>query len=876
MRGLIFLVVFLLSSFSCTRNVPDPLLTMRIGTSNGQGGLSADDYLAIVIVNVKVPGKGPIVREIEYHDSDNPPVMGVPINLEIKDIPKGDGFFIQVLAVYESQTNGAMKFLYGDANANVTGDTTVNITAANAGTSNKMIRLAGRYLSVEDPSNSGDDVGPTGVMIAQFQPPNSKPPMNVQRSYMINGWFQAFAIDSTTAGFRYVMENGTVVFDNFNASSTFLTPSAKLMKIVKPVSFRRENRGDGSEIRTQPLTDMYLGFFNSGSPAQPKYSCYSTAQEGVPGVYLTAAMTTPLIYTGVSGGASDMRIAAGGTTDSFSMFGGMGTNCDDTALSMGRATIFHHFNADDEEGFSGFSPPFRSMRPLEQHRSFLVGIPDFTNPGAPVWNLKWRYLPGAEAVLAGTEIFFRQNTMGGGGGGGKESCESMADRGYQPAGSTNVPGETFAFSNANMTNSNYHNFSFAACAYRMNNGIKQYLGRPAEGHCLSGSCGGGMDHFGWGSGDSAPGAAVTFNSLGGNSRRITGIPENTDLYTEVQVSNDTGYTPGKEMLIHVSGATTGACGTYNGQTIQAGMFQFTRLLQTGGFPRVPKGTFLDTIGTASLANSTDSTNFCYVQMVQVPHFKNLDLSATTVTPTAFDYGGTGGGIVAFRVSGTFNLGGSGDGIVATGKGYSGGANTIPNGGGDKRAPSATPTSHMGGTDGTGAGGGGGYGSGGNAGTGAGGWGMSGCGSGGMCMPIRMMFGGGGVGVGAPGTGSGGGIVFIMANRMTSYSGAIHAEGASATNYSGGGGGSINVFTRQLTGLGSGGINFLAQGGNAGTGGGNMGGGGGGYASVLACSNDLTGATNFQNAGGSPTNSGASGQAGNPTVYNPPSQFWMCQ
>lgn len=874
MRGFLILFFFLLSAISCSRGGISPKLSVSIGINNGQGGLDANDHLSIVIVNVKVPGKGPIVREVEYKDGPTI-IMGQPITVEIADIPTGDGFFIQVLAVYESQTNGAMKFLYGDATANVKGETSVAITADNAGSSNIMVRVAGRYLTNETP-----DSGPTGVMIAQFLPPNGKPAVTIERSYMVNGWFQAFAIDSATAGFRYVMADGTIIFNSFNASSAFLSPSAKLLKVIKPVSARRENRGDSSEIRISPETHSYLGYFNL--PATSKRVCFVNQVEGVPGLF-DSTMTTPLKWNASSGAVTDIRVAGGGNSEPFGVFASSGATCTQAMLDAGTSLLFHHFNSDDEEGFAGFNVPYRSMRPLDLHRAFLTGEIDLTNPSNPVWNLKWDYLPGAASTLHATEIWFQINNGNGGGGGRDRNCESMAQEGYTLAGETLTTSgspETFAFSGHGMTNSNYYNYGFSACAYRLIGSVKQYIGRPTEGGCLSGSCGA-LDHFGWGTTDYTPNSSINFSNLGGATQRINNLTVNP-VYTEVSVGNTSGFVVGKEILALVSGASSGNdCGSYQGHPISVGTYGFARLLHIGSGLRLSKGTFLDVLGTANLSNSADSANFCYVQMVQVPHYHNLDLEGGQISTSSFDYAGSGGGIVALRVNGTLNLGSPSLRISADAAGYPGGSNTIPNGGGDRRAPSATVTNDSGGTsDAAGASGGGGYGNGGNAGTGGsvqGGQAIT-SGGGGSYQP-RLIFGGGGVGTGAPGNGfgNGGGIIFVMANRITSFGGALVAGGTGGSGYSGGGGGSISMVTRQLTGQGSGSITFSAVGAVGASGGGSTGGGGGGYISIMACQNDLSGSTSFNkngaNGDGTPTGqNGADGYAAYESINN----YWMCR
>lgn len=891
MRGLVLLVVTL-SCLSCTRGAIPPKMKLTIGTNSGNSGLSADDYLSLVIWNVQVPGKPRIVGEKEYHDG-TPITMGQPIVLEFDQVPTGITAFMQILAVYENQTNGAMKFLYADAKPTIAANGEVVMTADNVGSSNKMVRLAGRYLTHENP-----DSGPTGVMIAQFIPKNDPTlAMDVKADFMVDGWFQAFTIDSATSGFRYVLGDGTVIFSNLRSDSSFLTPSPRLLQVIKPVSARRENRGDSSTIRVAPETNMYLGFFLGDlSASAARYTCYvSGITEGVPGTYTSAAMTAPLVFNSAGSGAlaTEMRIAGGGTADSYGVFAGTSTPCSPTNQDNGRALIFLHHNADDEEGFGGFSVPFMAMRPLNRHRSFLTADTDITNPADPKWILHWKYLPGADTTLTATEIWYKRNSGFGGDGGndGDRKCESLIQEGYSFGGETLTsasPNDSFTFNGHGLTYdpvapsdpsvSNFYMHNFMACAYRTFNGKKQYIGRPAQGDCLTGSCGN-FDHFGWGTQDYAPGGAINFSShMGGVSQRITGVTV-TPNYTQVAVGNGSGFVAGKEVMLVISGASSGTgCGMGPG----TGNYDFTRVLTTGSTPKLPRGTFLDTLGTAAnLSGSPTSSDFCYIQMVQVPHYHNLDLNSSNLVTTGFDYAGSGGGIIAFRVNGTLNLGTSGNSISVVGKGYPGGVNTLPNGAGHLSAASSTYVNgNSGGQNGAGASGGAGaVGMGGSAnGTPGSNTAMGGFGSGGGGFMVPLIFGGGGSGVGGGGDANGGGAVFIMANKITSFGGAIYADGGThAGFYSGAGAGTINVITRELTGLGSGGVNFLASGSSGDVTGGSYGGGGGGAIAVIACKNDLSGSTNFNVApgsgGGSPAGSSGSNGYGS---YTGQSNFWMCK
>ena len=103
------------------------------------------------------------------------------------------------------------------------------------------------------------------------------------------------------------------------------------------------------------------------------------------------------------------------------------------------------------------------------------------------------------------------------------------------------------------------------------------------------------------------------------------------------------------------------------------MYNFTRVLSTTSALKIPKGTFMDGVlgKTTELATASlvPSANFCHIQAVKVPHFRNVTINSGGLTANVFPFtDGTPGGVVAMRISGKLVLN---DNIDVTGRGLPG-------------------------------------------------------------------------------------------------------------------------------------------------------------------------------------------------------------
>ena len=262
------------------------------------------------------------------------------------------------------------------------------------------------------------------------------------------------------------------------------------------------------------------------------------------------------------------------------------------------------------------------------------------------------------------------------------------------------------------------------------------------------------------------------------------------------------------------------------------------------------------------SNLAGTSPFCKMQVVRVPNFNNLTLSAggpIGISPPSYSDTSTfSGGVLVMRVKGILNSSCSGSTcmIGAAGIGYS--TATSGNQGSSTAGPgSASTAPNSGGGGGASSGGGGG---GGNAGAGANGASAGGSGaSGPTCAGAGCFFMGGGGAAGATG-GAGGGIIMVFANTISVPVGNLVFEasggnGGGASNGGGGGaGGTLLVQTTSVQNLFTANANGGAGAGSP-TGGG---GGGGGSVQYNACTGAPPSINTSGGGGGSGAATGASG------------------
>lgn len=891
LRILTALAVFLGFGFlGCTRSVSTKTMKLNFNSESGAGAQSGAK-MTFAVVNVHLPN-GPLVREFEF--KDNPIPAGQGFSLEVPNVPAGS-FLVQFLGIYE-EDGKASRFSYGDATANITSgvpSAEVEITSASIGTFAREGHVSGRYVT--DLSGTVPS-GPSGDLVMQFQPPGSKPKMNIHPFPMVQGWFNLMVLDGAKMDYVLLPSN-QVLFKGvtMNASGDLVideavqTLSNQLMKYSMPATSQKES-GNG-QLRSRPPTDRWVGFFK---PAGSTISlinnrvCYAnTVKEAVPGMYRTitaGVLSNPLEIDTSAGNSNvnDLRVIGGGVGDSQSkIYVGGSTACTSPTDNI---FVQHTMLATDDDRAGGISAPFMAVRPFARYDQFIAA-----KYVASKINLSWQFVPGLHPSAMTGVVILAKYSNNGGGGGGDRKCGDLIKDGFMEAGATNSLSTTeFDFNGVggqSLSTANRYNWQFALCAYQQTAAGRNYLGRPLEGGRLGDSDG--AFHSGWADATKtlAPGSSTDYVSLGGSSSRVTGVSVNSK-YTALTHSGSLLSAPGDEVMLTVIG-NSGNCGTHNGEPINVGQTAFARVLKnTAGVLSIPVGTFLDSMETGTdIAEVNFANSFCYVQASHVLQFRDLDLTSAPVfgysgTVTPFAYSGSAGQL-ALRVNGTLKLGAS---FTVSGRGFQGGRSGADKSGASPNGPGkndgvSNGSGGIGFTTGNGDGGAN-IGSGGQ-GNGAVTPGMGAMNMGGGLAPISMGSGGG-TGTSSYWGGDGGGAILIMARETNlSANSVISADGAvgMGTTYGGGGGagGSVQFYSGSVTTTSGSAINlsFQANGGSGGNA--TAGAGGGGYVGAFACSKDaLVNISAQANPGSSGSLPPANSGMGSATIFDPSQQQYLCE
>lgn len=875
-----FVFLFLVTT-SCTRPIENKN-TLSLSLPS-QSKLSASK-LTFAVVNVRAPGAPVRVQRFEFQNSTISPVGAITdaagdVYLEIKDVPVGSSSLVQLLAVYEDDTTGSEEITYGDATAILQdGDNLLEVVVNRVGSTTRFGEITGRLLSAP-----GE--GPTGTLVMSYDPGSGKPTLDIEEVSIYNGWFSIFALDGEAKLSYRLKSNDQVVLSGISLSSAELQSGAMGAHRVmfnKPNSYRDEySRG----IRFDEETVFVGGYFlTPGSTATlaDKQVCFLDYPQAVNRQYTDAAASAPLSYKPTSGTLGvDMVRVNGGVPKTFEqIFSNLDCNTNNP-LKMS----FNGGGADDNEGGGfGIRGPFRAINPLQQYYSAYVKM---AYDGANTIMASWDYLPGvAGKAVSGVSVFaynrqlFGDNNNNGGGNHSLPCNEQGPQRGFRYA--LDSVGTTFSFTGNGevgfVNSSNVHDFSFYICPYIETASGRKYWNDAIEAHCI-GDCND-PSSYGWGTQDvTISGLSFHDSPVNGAYGKVTAVVDTgTTLDLTLGGTLGNSFSPGDEVFIHVVGygSSGNDCGVFEGQSISPGMYNFTRVLSTTSALKIPKGTFMDGVlgKTTELATASlvPSANFCHIQAVKVPHFRNVTINSGGLTANVFPFtDGTPGGVVAMRISGKLVLN---DNIDVTGRGLPGGISTSEFGGGVFGGNQSSNSTYSGGHAGYwGGGGAGAYGQGSSAASGTVLGGSAISGGQGWVIP---RFGSGGGYSDSPnnlaGT-SGGGIIFVASRFVdvgTSGVG-ILANGvdASGSDGAGGGGGSVVLYSQEIKSASAGSLYVEAEGGD---GNGSAGGGGGGYVKVSACNtNNLV--TVYNNAGTGGDNTGTNG---NPDIFDTSNTNWHCQ
>lgn len=318
-------------------------------------------------------------------------------------VPTGDSRLIQVLVVYEDQATDSTGLFYGDTTQSlVSGDNAVGVTVSAILKTTNLVegRIAGRYIDRIDnvtvaAVTTPVAFGPTSEVLIKYKPLN-KPAMTIDRSSIVNGWFNFFALKDVN--FNYELPNGTVLFNNVNLDS--FKPQAagsvpgRYAHVWFPQHFRKYDAASPGEKEREKIN--VVGWFGSAAlPADFKVCASSTAPQidylysmdsssniTVNKLYLTsfAALTPPTLATAAVYGADTS--CTGFTSQLLSI------------VQFLAPELFNQGN-DSVGGFRGLFSQFRDA--ANTHFTYS----EFQNT-APT-TLKFKLLPGVPLVTTSIE-----------------------------------------------------------------------------------------------------------------------------------------------------------------------------------------------------------------------------------------------------------------------------------------------------------------------------------------------------------------------------------------------------------------------------------------------------------------------------------------
>jgi hypothetical protein len=435
-------ILSLLSMGGCTRpqdEVSHISISIPQGVFNQSvGSLAAGDVPAHVVINVTSDGKlliPPVA--FDAHDGNTPIPSEIPL-----DIPTGSNRLIQVVAVYKNTTTNLMSFYYGDvAKSLSSGTESVNINLNSFSSGAVEGHVFGRYL---DTAASG----PTGVVLLKYDPGNSKPMMIVDRSLMLNGWFEVFMLTGTP--FVYTLDSGRVLFDGpISLDSGIFTPSAgatNVMRVSLPAHQRLSSawKPEGAGVKVYGwFADSAQASLVSGQvvcrPASldqlSKMSKYSSTASPLTGL-LNNTLPTVAQLNLTDGTSLSNYFVNGGLSD-------VSSQCTNTANIFMSTLMFNSTMIDGQgnDGAAPFNVPFQKLG---------AGSP-FAISGAANRIIDAQLLPGLVGQIDSVQVFKKITTV-------DEQNDSVscpegvsAANGYVEAGSATPGGDGHVTIQTNIT-----------------------------------------------------------------------------------------------------------------------------------------------------------------------------------------------------------------------------------------------------------------------------------------------------------------------------------------------------------------------------------------------------------------------------------------
>lgn len=407
-----FLLCILPFIFACTRNngesskfrieFPDWQATLQKPGTATSNGVHVVRQPGRIMINISGPGiPKPIVRIWESEDrADAQP----PTSFEF-EVPRGENRIIQILVSTrdfyfvgnEVATTANGGVFYGDVTkslVNPTENVEVTIQELNMGSKGEGV-ITGRWID-----SSGN--GPTGTVLMKFTPPNA-PSMVVDKTEIHGGWFTFHAIEG--AKFTFELENGQVIFSDFDLANPPVTWNEERLWIKVPTGYRNIYAYGGPVARreTAPYS-IVLGYFGPG--ASGNKVCYTGESFPIDNLFLSADLDTheQVTWSGSSPSHTTAGVYQGGLVTP-------NGECTGTWLVDWMAPTKGGI-ADLGEWVAGFRGAFQPVSGFSHN--WVPMIDAAYNAETNKISLSWKYLPGTTGSgrITGVEVFTRILTSG--------------------------------------------------------------------------------------------------------------------------------------------------------------------------------------------------------------------------------------------------------------------------------------------------------------------------------------------------------------------------------------------------------------------------------------------------------------------------------
>lgn len=402
-------------------DLPQTMTSNKLGKAvskglNASAVTATDMQIRHVVINVTGTGINTPVLYVwdACHDCSTPPPP--PSQFAVEQIPSGPGRLVQILAVYGSPSSGENAFYYGDTTADLNGgEVSLPIPVTNVATSAITSgKISGRYFT--DMTS-----GPTGTIEIRYLPPNNRPPLIIETTPIINGWFSAFALGGIDLQYMVRETQHLMWGAAVNPLSAPMDPVAdsgarfdQLLRVFIPVHHRKEDHGGGN-ITYQPedASINVWGYWGPGAPGRrvctvglggtpstQKLLLFSSDPTMAPGLMVqrigetSSPPPTLAVLNNTSTPTNYVHSQGGGSGDMSSMCGSFPDDATNQFASFQKVGL-SHFDGNGNDSVAGFRVPF---------------ILDFANGGVAnvtgsPYVVSGKLLPGTTPAVSAIRFF---------------------------------------------------------------------------------------------------------------------------------------------------------------------------------------------------------------------------------------------------------------------------------------------------------------------------------------------------------------------------------------------------------------------------------------------------------------------------------------